>query len=165
MKFKNQLIQNLVSNGLEATTDHSLEYKDAYKIFKFKKGIADANKAIEEKRQELVKTAGIEDGQKFDERRKELEALPQMNEAEQKEYDEMLEKLKKFGELYNELLNDESEVEIKTISFEAYHKLANENKQVPVTIPGKDKPQTILVDFYMAFREPLKDKLWIEPED
>ena len=88
-----------------------------------------------------------------------------MNEAEQKEYDEMLEKLKKFGELYNELLNDESEVEIKTISFEAYHKLANENKQVPVTIPGKDKPQTILVDFYMAFREQLKDKLWIEPED
>ena len=166
MKLKNQIIQNLISNGIANTTDHSVDPKHAYKVYTFRHEVLKAGKTIDDKRQELVKPAGIEDGQKFDERRKELEALASMNEAEQKEYDEMLAKLKRFSELYGELMNDETEINVKTIPYEEFHKLANENKQVPVQIPGQDgKPQTILVDFYMAFREDLKDVLWAVPEE
>lgn len=165
-KIKNQIIKNLVENGLEQTTDHTLDYKHAYKVYNFRHEVLKASKTIDEKRQELVKAAGIEDAQKFDERRKELNAKKELTKAEQKELDEMNEKMVKFSDLYSELLKDESDLNVKTIPFEEYHKLANENKQTAVQIPGRDgKPQTIFVDFFMAFRDILKDILWAAPED
>ena len=160
MKLKNVIIKNLVENGLENTTDHEISAAHAYKVFKFRDEVSKAYKEMEDKRQKLVKDAGIEDGQKFDERRKELEGK-ERTEAEQKEYDDILAKLNKFGELYNELLNDESDLNVKTIPFEEYHALAKENKRTPVRL-GKDP---LYIDFFTVFRSVLKGILWEEPKE
>jgi len=160
MKVKNYIIKNLVENGLESTTDHEISAAHAYKVFKFRDEVAKAYKEMEDKRTKLVKDAGIEDGQKFDERRKELEGKERTKE-EQKEYDDILAKLNKFGELYNELLNDESDLNIKTIPFEEYHALAKENMRTPVRL-GKDP---LYIDFFTVFRSALKGILWEEPKE
>ena len=172
MKLKNQLIKALSESGLENTTDHELSAANAYKVIRFRDEVAKAYKEMEDKRQKLVKDAGIEDGQKFDERRMELEGKEKRTEAEQKELDEMTGKLNKFGELYNELLNDESELNIKTIPFEEYHALAKENKQTPIQIPtgekdkdGRPKMRQATIDFFTVFRKDLKDILWVEPAE
>lgn len=158
MKLQNNKILTLVNLGLLQTTEHDVPAEDAYKSYKFRKAIEKANKAIEEKRQELVKTAGIEDGAKFDERRKELAAKTR-SEKEQKELDELNEKLKKFEELHNELMKDESDLgeNIIPMSWAGFHALSNENKRTAVQIPtgeknedGSPKMATQFVDVFRA---------------
>ena len=160
MKLKNSIIKSLVENGLESTTDHEISAAHAYKVFKFRDEVAKAYKEMDDKRQKLVKESGIEDGAKFDERKKELDGK-ERTEAEQKELDEMNAKLNKFAELYNELLNDESDLNVKTIPFEEYHALAKENMRTPVRL-GKDP---LYIDFFTVFRPALKGILWEEPAE
>ena len=156
MKLKNNIIISLMNMGISATTEHDVPVKDAYKAYAFRHAIEKANK--DDKRKGLVKSAGIEDGQKFDERMKELRKLKKENnlsEEEQKEFADMEEKLNKFNELYNELLNDESEIgNIKVMSYESYHALAKENR-------GKDgKP-----DIFSILDGELEGVLWEAPKE
>lgn len=155
MKLKNTVIVSLINLGIQATTEHDVPVKDAYKAYAFRHAIEKANKDLEDKRQGLVKSAGIEDGQKFDERMKELRKLDKPTEAEKKELSEMTEKLNKFQELYTELLNDESEIgDIKVMSYESYHALAKENR-------GKEgKP-----DIFSIMQSELEGKLWEAPKE
>lgn len=156
MKLKNNIIKSLVENGLDNTTDHDLSAAHAYKVFKFKDEIAKAYKEIEDKRQKLVKDILGED---FDAKRKEAKKGT-------KEYEELNEKFQKFIGLYNELMGDESELNIKTIPFEEYHLLARENKQTPFQVGGADgKFAERFIDFYSVFRSVLKDVLWTEPKE
>lgn len=156
MKLKNSIIKSLVENGLDNTTDHDLSAAHAYKVFKFKDEISKAYKEIEDKRQKLVKDILGED---FDAKRKEAkEGTP--------EYDELNEKFTKFIGLYNELMDDESEVNIKTIPFEEYHLLARENKQTAFQVAGADgKSVQRFIDFFSVFRSVLKDVLWEAPNE
>ena len=158
MKLKNNIIISLVNLGISATTEHDVPVKDAYKAYAFRHAIEKAHKDLEDKRQGLIKSAGIEDGQKFDERMKELRKLKKENnlsEDEQKEFAEMEEKLNKFNELYNELLSDESEIgNIKVMSYESYHALAKENR-------GKEgKP-----DIFSILQGELEGVLWEAPKE
>jgi hypothetical protein len=158
MKLKNNIIISLVNLGISDTTEHDVPVKDAYKAYAFRHAIEKANKDLEDKRQGLVKSAGIEDGQKFDERMKELRKLKKENdlsEDEQKEFAEMEEKLNKFNELYNELLADESEIgNIKVMAYESYHALAKENR-------GKEgKP-----DIFSLMAGELEGVLWEAPKE
>lgn len=157
MKIKNQLVVALVNAGLLSITAHEVPVKDAYKAIKFKSEIDKANKAIDEKRVGLVEGAGIEDGQKFDERLKELRALASPSEDEQKELDGAVEKLKKFQELYAELMNDETEIDVKTMPFESFHILAKENRETRVG------GQTI--DIFTVFASELEGILWVAPSE
>ena len=158
MKLKNNIIISLVNLGISATTEHDVPVKDAYKAYAFRHAVEKAHKDLEDKRQGLIKSAGIEDGQKFDERMKELRKLKKENnlsEEEQKEFADMEEKLNKFNELYNELLSDESEIgNIKVMSYESYHALAKENR-------GKDgKP-----DIFSLLAGELEGVLWEAPKE
>lgn len=155
MKLKNNIIISLVNLGISATTEHDVPVKDAYKAYAFRHAIEKANKDLDEKRQGLVKSAGIEDGQKFDERMKELRKIDKPTEAEAKELAEMTGKLKKFNDLYTELLNDESEIgNIKVMSYESYHALAKENR-------GKEgKP-----DIFSLLAGELEGVLWEAPKE
>ena len=144
--------------GISATTEHDVPVKDAYKAYAFRHAIEKSHKEFEEKRQGLVKSAGIEDGQKFDERMKELRKIEKegkLIDKEKKELAEMTEKLNKFQELYTELLNDESEIgDIKVMSYESYHALAKENR-------GKEgKP-----DIFSIMQSELEGKLWEAPKE
>lgn len=158
MKLKNNIIISLMNMGISATTEHDVPVKDAYKAYAFRHAVEKAHKDLEDKRQGLIKSAGIEDGQKFDERMKELRKLAKENnlsEEEQKEFAEMVEKLNKFNGLYNELLSDESEIgNIKVMSYESYHALAKENR-------GKeDKP-----DIFSLMAGELEGILWEAPKE
>ena len=155
MKLKNNIIISLVNLGISATTEHDVPVKDAYKAYAFRHAIEKANKDLEDKRQGLVKSAGIEDGQKFDERMKELRKKGELTEKEKGELAEMTGKLNKFNELYNELLNDESEIgNIKVMSYESYHALAKENR-------GKEgKP-----DIFSLLQGELEGMLWEAPKE
>lgn len=159
MKLKNSLIKSLSESGLENTTDHELSAAHAYKVFRFRDEVAKAYKDIEEKRVKLVKDTVGED---YEEKRKNA------TEEEKKELDD---KLTKFAELYNELMNDESELNIKTIPFEEYHLLARENRNTPVQVPtgetenGRPKMRQATIDFFTVFRPALKDVLWVEPKE
>ena len=155
MKLKNNIIISLVNLGISATTEHDVPVKDAYKAYAFRHAIEKAHKDLEDKRQGLVKSAGIEDGQKFDERMKELRKKDNLTEEEKGELAEMTEKLNKFQELYTELLNDESEIgNIKVMAYESYHALAKENR-------GKeDKP-----DIFSLLAGELEGVLWEAPKE
>jgi hypothetical protein len=155
MKLKNNIIISLVNLGISATTEHDVPVKDAYKAYAFRHAVEKANKDLEDKRQGLVKSAGIEDGQKFDERMKELRKKGELTEEEKGELAEMEGKLKKFNDLYNELLNDESEIgNIKVMSYESYHALAKENR-------GKEgKP-----DIFSLLAGELEGVLWEAPKE
>lgn len=155
MKLKNNIIISLVNLGISATTEHDVPVKDAYKAYAFRHAIEKAHKDLEDKRQGLVKSAGIEDGQKFDERMKELRKKGELTEEEKGELAEMEGKLKKFNDLYNELLNDESEIgNIKAMAYESYHALAKENR-------GKEgKP-----DIFSILQGELEGILWEAPKE
>ena len=155
MKLRNNIIVSLINLGVSATTEHDVPVKDAYKAYAFRHAIEKSHKEFEDKRQGLVKSAGIEDGQKFDDRMKELRKLDKLSDKEKKELAEMEEKLKKFQELYTELLNDESEIgDIKVMSYESYHALAKENR-------GKEgKP-----DIFSIMQSELEGKLWEAPKE
>lgn len=155
MKLKNTVIVSLINLGISATTEHDVPVKDAYKAYAFRHAIEKSHKEFEDKRQGLVKSAGIEDGQKFDERMKELRKLDKPTEKEKKELAEMTEKLNKFNELYTELLNDESEVgNIKVMSYESYHALAKENR-------GKEGNP----DIFSIMQGELEGVLWEAPKE
>jgi predicted transcriptional regulator len=155
MKLRNNIIISLVNLGISATTEHDVPIKDAYKAYAFRHAIEKANKDLEDKRQGLVKSAGIEDGQKFDERMKELRKKGELTEEEKKELSEMTEKLNKFNELYKELLADETELEgVKVMAYESYHALAKENR-------GKEgKP-----DIFSILQGELEGILWEAPKE
>lgn len=156
MKLKNNIIKSLVENGLDNTTDHDLSAAHAYKVFKFKDEVAKAYKEIEDKRQKLVKDVLGED---FETKRKETKEGT-------KEYEELNEKFQKFIGLYNELMNDETELNIKTIPFEEYHLLSRENKQTAFqTLDADGKSVQRFIDFFSVFRSVLKDVLWVEPAE
>lgn len=163
MKLKNSVIKALVENGLQNTTDHSVDCKHAYKVYKFRHEILNAAKDIDSKRQGLVESAGIEEPKKFDERRRLLSAKTNRTAEEQKELEEMEAKFKRFADLFAELMNDETELNVKAIPYEEYHKLANENRATPVTRMVDGEPKTISVDIFTAFRDELKDVLWAAP--
>ena len=155
MKLKNNIIISLVNLGISATTEHDVPVKDAYKAYAFRHAVEKANKDLEDKRQGLVKSAGIEDGQKFDERMKELRKKDNLTEEEKGELAEMEGKLKKFNDLYNELLSDETELEgVKVMAYESYHALAKENR-------GKEgKP-----DIFSLLAGELEGVLWEAPKE
>ena len=155
MKLKNNIIISLMNLGISATTEHDVPVKDAYKAYAFRHAVEKANKDLEDKRHGLIKSAGIEDGQKFDERMKELRKKGELTEEEKGELNEMEGKLKKFNELYNELLSDETELEgVKVMAYESYHALAKENR-------GKEgKP-----DIFSLMAGELEGVLWEAPKE
>lgn len=165
MKLKNSVIKALIENGLQNTTDHSVDCKHAYKVYNFIHEVVCANKVLDEKRVELLKTAGIENAKEFDARRKALSENLKRTKKEQEELEAMDAKIKRFFELFAELMNDETELNVKTIPYEEYHKLANENRATPVIRMVDGEPKTISVDIFTAFRDELKDVLWKAPTE
>jgi len=165
MKLKNSVIKALIENGLQNTTDHSVDCKHAYKVYNFIHEVVGANKVLDEKRVELLKTAGIENAKEFDARRKALSETLKRTKKEQEELEAMDAKIKRFFELFAELMNDESELNVKTIPYEEFHKLAAENRATPAVRIIKGEPKTVNIDIFTAFRDDLKGILWSEPEE
>lgn len=149
MKLKNSTIITLCNAGILNTTEHDVPVKDAYKAFAFRKSLQKSLGVIIEKEKDLRVAAGID---------------PKNPDAATEE------QRKRFEELYGEFLNDETEVKASVMSYESYHALANENKQVKIQIPvqtkeGKPVTKTIFADPFRDCEDLLEGVLWVAPEE
>lgn len=147
MRIRNYLAVSLGNNGLFESTSHDLPAKAALSVYKFKKAVRKAYEEFGASEKELLKNSGIE-----------------------KDKEPTEEQVKRFNELRFELFNDEVDLgDIAKISFDEYHILAKENKQVKVRREftdenGDTKTVENIVDVFTLFQEALEGVLWEEEE-
>ena len=150
------------ASGMANITSHSLEAAHAYKVVQFKSRLRNAAEAFGKTQQSFLKEVGIEDPEKFDRRRQELaerarrkelaekanrtkeenELFDKLNEklkgqknltkAEEEELKGMDEKLKRYNDLSEALMNEDAEIEPKTMPYEQWKALQDENRELKV---------------------------------
>lgn len=110
--MKNFILNAIMNtNLLQVDTNLIDDAKDAYKVMKWKKMIPEAFKTMREQWDSLLKECFTE------------EELKIVNNKEEENTPEIDVKLEKFEKLFNELMSDDTSIDIKPISFETWHKL------------------------------------------
>ena len=110
--MKNFILNAIINtNLLQVDTNLIDDAKDAYKVMKWKKMIPEAFKTMREQWDSLLKECFTE------------EELKIVNDKEVENTPEIDAKLEKFEKLFNELMSDDTSIDIKPISFETWHKL------------------------------------------
>lgn len=110
--MKNFILNAIMNtNLLQVDTNLIDDAKDAYKVMKWKKMIPEAFKTMREQWDSLLKECFTE------------EELKIVNNKEEENTPEIDVKLEKFEKLFNELMSDDTTIDIKPISFETWHKL------------------------------------------
>ena len=148
-------VKTLVENGVEALSSTSLGIEHAYKVVQFKTKIKHAYSEFENRRQQAIKEAGIEDGNRFQERFNTLIQNNQRTEEEENELKELVKKNNRFNELFDKLLNDDYEIEPKTMPYDQWHLLQETNKDLKL---GK-------FELLAYFETTLEGILWKAPEE
>lgn len=141
-------IITLANAGILAITANDLDAAHAYKVLKFKKAVKKAFEGVMESEREILKEAGIEDAAAFDKERKELT----VSASDKKRLEELNKQLSRVLELRDNLYKEEVELDCKTIPFEQFHALQQENKDL------ERKPLN-------AFEDLLEGVLWEAPND
>lgn len=154
--MKKQTIIMLANAGIQSITNHSLDTAQAYKVVKFRKAFNAALDAIAEDQKALLKESGIgEDTQSFN---KEMDELRKANRTPEQEakLKEMEAQLKRYNEMNGELLKEEVTLDCKTIPYEDFRKLQEENRE-----NGEKK-----IDLLSGYVEDvLEGVLWTAPEE
>ena len=140
-------ILNLANAGILSITANDLDAAQAYKVLKFKKAVRKAFESIIESEKDILKEAGIENGQAFDKERKELRE----NGSNPERLTELDKQFSRFMELRNNLYKEDAELDCKAMPYEQFHILQKENKDV------QGKPLNV-------FEDALEGVLWEEPE-
>ena len=110
--MKNFILNAIMNtNLLQVDTNLIDDAKDAYKVMKWKKMIPEAFKTMREQWDSLLKECFTE------------EELKIVNDKKEENTPEINAKLEKFEKLFNELMSDDTSIDIKPISFETWHKL------------------------------------------
>ena len=110
--MKNFILNAIMNtNLLQVDTNLIDDAKDAYKVMKWKKMIPEAFKTMREQWDSLLKECFTE------------EEINIVNNKEEENTPEIDAKLEKFEKLFNELMSDDTSIDIKPISFETWHKL------------------------------------------
>lgn len=146
--MKNIDILNLANTGVLAITANDLDAAQAYKVLKFKKAVRKAFEAIIESERDILKEAGIEDGQAFDKERNELRE----NGSNPERLAELDKQFSRFMELRNNLYKEDVELDCKAMPYEQFHILQKENKEV------QGKPLNV-------FEDVLEGVLWEAPNE
>lgn len=146
--MKNIDILNLANTGVLAITANDLDAAQAYKVLKFKKAVRKAFEAIIESERDILKEAGIEDGQAFDKERNELRE----NGSNPERLAELDKQFSRFMDLRNNLYKEDVELDCKVMPYEQFHILQKENKEV------QGKPLNV-------FEDVLEGVLWEEPKE
>lgn len=148
-------IQAMYESGMMGISSRTLDRAHAYKVVSFKTRLKNAYQAFNDRREQLLKEVGIDDGNQFANRLQELSTIKLRSEAEEAELKDLVEKNKKFGELFGELQKDFYEIEPKTMPFEEWRELQEENKDV------KSGSFELLAQFETI----LEGILWKAPEE
>lgn len=146
--MKNIDILNLANTGILSITANDLDSAQAYKVLKFKKAVRKAFEAIIESERDILKEAGIEDGQAFDKERNELRE----NGSNPERLAELDKQFSRFMELRNNLYKEDVELDCKVMPYEQFHILQKENKEV------QGKPLNV-------FEDVLEGVLWETPNE
>lgn len=123
-------IKAMFEGGMMGISSRTLDLAHAYKVASFKTKLKNAYHELNDRKEQLVKEAGIEDGNVFARRLNELAAKNQRTEAEEQEFKDWIVKNEKFDGLFNKLLEDSIDIEPKVMPYEEWRKLQEENKEL-----------------------------------
>ncbi len=135
----------LANAGLLQATGYTLKPAEAYQLFLLKKQVGRAVEAIREAEQSLVRDAGVEDPASFDRRTEELKGKPELTKEERAELEEHQNKLVRLNEMRKSLYEDEADIKVSPIPYEAWFSLQQENAKS--NIFGGDS-ETILENIF-----------------
>lgn len=147
-------IQAMFEGGMMGISSRTLDSAHAYKVASFKTKLKNAYQEFNDRKEQLAKEAGIEDGNKFVRRMNELAAKNQRTEAEEQEFKDVVSKNEEFNGLFDKLLEDRIDIEPKVMPYEEWRKLQEENKELKF---GK-------FEMLARFETALEGILWKAPE-
>lgn len=159
----NSDVITMLNCGILNLTAHSLEAAPAYKVTKFKNELRRISEAWNKTREGLAKEAEIDDLNVFYARLKELSEKDKKSKEESKELDELKAKDKRFADLINAALREEVSHEIKTMPYDAWKALQDENKEIKATINNNGVPTTI--ELLVLLEPQLEEVLWKAPTE
>ncbi len=143
--MRNLDVITLANAGVMQATGYTLKPAEAYQLFLLKKQIGRAVEAVREAEQSLVRDAGIDDPAAFDARTQELSGKGELTEEERRELEEHREKLVRLNGTRRALYEDEADIKVSPIPYEAWFALQQENAKSNVF--GGDS-ETILENIF-----------------
>lgn len=158
--MKNFEMLTMINGGILNLTAYELDVAHAYKLVKFKNQMKAAQAKYTESYNSLVTEVGIEDGNTFDARMRELSKKEKLTKAEIEELDGMNAKLTRLTAMRNALDDEEVVLDgVKTMPYEQWFLLQKENKDLNMNFG--DTSVALL-----TLAEPvLEGVLWAAPED
>ena len=148
-------IKAMFEGGIMALSSRTLDVAHAYKVAQFKVKIKNAYSEFENRHQQNLKEAGIDDSDNFFKRLQTLANNTKRTEEEKKELDELIAKNERLNQLFSQLLNDDYVIEPKVMPYEQWHLLQEANKDI------KNGNLELLAQFEIA----LEGILWSAPEE
>ena len=151
-------IIKLYKAGIIEVSAHTLSAAHAYKVFKMKREVEKAHKAIEEDQEKIMEEVGLTKG--FREKiadifGKEANLVTDADKAAVKEYQALQRKVEK---LFEEQSKEDVSLDIKTIPYNEWRKLQDENKAKKIN----DKEVDILAGIAEII---LAEVFWTEPTE
>ena len=151
-------VLDLINGGVAAITAHTLDPKHAYKVVQFRKALLAESEAFEKERAELLKEAGIEDPQAFDDELLSLRKTENPSDEQKKRLNELNGKVNRFNDLVTAALNEEVVLNCKTMPYDEWHKLQCENAEKEI----RGKKCDLLSG---AVEDLLEGTLWVAPDE
>lgn len=127
--MKNKDIITLVNRGVLSVTAHDIPAAHAYKVLKFKKAVRAAMLSFQDAERAIFSDCGVTDTADFNKRLNDLRGKLR-DDAEEKELAVMEETIAEIRGLQEELKNEEVSLDVKTMPYDVWHELQNENKAV-----------------------------------
>lgn len=128
--MKNKDIITLANCGVLSITAHNIPAAHAYKVLKFKKAVRAAMLSFQDAERAIFSDCGVTDTADFNKRLNDLRGKLR-EEAEDTELAAMEETIAEIRGLQEELKNEEVLLDVKTMPYDVWHELQNENKAVP----------------------------------
>ena len=120
----------IADSGILNLTSHSLDAAHAYKVVSFKTRVRNAVDALAKAQEAFLKEAGIDDPQAFDSRRAELSKKEKLTKAEDSELKDLNAKMERFNQLTLAQMNEDANIEPKTMPYDQWKALQDENKDI-----------------------------------
>ena len=163
VKISNRKLWQLQLSGIQNMTCHDVPAAHAYKAVKLKQEVQKAVEALSAEAKKLMDEVGIADMDADSKRLAELKGRrDSLTEQELSEYDILSDKLKRYRELENTLMDEEVEINVKTMPYDVWHALQRENAKRSIRVGGKVLYD---VDLLTELENILEGVLWKAPED
>lgn len=123
-------IKAMFESGMMGISSRTLDIAHSYKVVQFKTKLKNAYDEFNTLREKALAEAGIEDGNKFSAKFNELKEKNERSDADEKLFKELKEKNERFNGLFENLLNEPCKIEPKTMPYDQWRALLEENKNI-----------------------------------